>query len=123
MLDVKKLISKISQRLNAIGTTYTASWTATSTSGGSARVTNSITLPAGTYIVSLRMPIASQSTALYFGLSINSIKYGATYANQGIASFIVTLTQEAAIYGVAGMSNSTNYSYIERGYLSAVRIA
>lgn len=123
MLDVKKLISKISQRLNAIGTTYTASWAATSTSGTGNRVTNNIVLPAGTYAVSLRIPIASQSAALYFGLSVDSIKYGASYMNQGIGTYIVTLTQETTIYGVTGMSNPTNYSYTERGYLKAVRIA
>lgn len=101
---------------------YEASWTATSTSSGNARVTGDVILPAGTYIAFLRIPISSQTSALYFGLSMDAVKYGASYINQGIASWVFTLSQETTIYGMAGMSNATNYTYTERGYLRCVRL-
>lgn len=101
---------------------YEASWTATSSSGNNARVTGDVILPAGTYIAFLKIPIPSQTSALYFGLSMDAVKYGASYLTQGIASWIFTLSEETTIYGLAGMSNATNYTYTERGYLKCVRL-
>lgn len=122
-LDVKELISKVTNKLNAIGTTYTASWTATSTSANLARVTSDLTLPKGTYLFTLKAPACSPTSGLYFGLAPFGLEFTSQFLSQGVCTTIGTLSSTTTIYGTTNMSQSTNYTYIERGYLKAVRIA
>lgn len=123
MLDIKKLIAKILDRLSNTGKIYTASWTATSTNGNVQRCTNSLTLPAGTYIFSVKIPVCSQNK-LAFSVMPMDLTVGGWYGNgQVVQTYIWTLTQTTTCYVATSMSNQTNYTYRERGYFRAVRIA
>lgn len=122
-LDVKEWINKVTNKLNGIGTVYTASWTATSSNANDQRVSNTITIPAGTYIFSVKIPICSQNTLAFqvlpFGLSCG----GWFGAGQVVQNYIYKVTQTTTCYIATSMSQATNYTYIDRGYLKAVRIA
>lgn len=118
-VSIKKLLVKVLNRIQPIGNTYTASWTATSSNANNQRVTDSITLPAGTYILSLKIPACSQESPLAFAVH----PIGMYAKGQSITTTIVTLSAQTTIYGVTNMSQSTSYTYTERGYLKAVRIA
>ena len=122
-LDVKEWISKVTNKLNGIGTTYTASWTATSSNGNNQRVTASLTLPAGTYIFSIKCPVVSQNTVAFSIVPIGLQTGGWFGAGQVVTTTIYTLAEPTTVYVATDMSQATNYTYTERGYLKAVRIA
>lgn len=105
-------------------TVYNAPWTATSSSGGSVQVTGDITLPPGIYIAILKVPICSQTSGLSFALSnVGNWQGAGQFATgQDTNAFIFTLTSTAAVHALTQMSASTNYTYIDRGWLRAVRI-
>lgn len=106
-----------------IGTTYRAAWTATSSSAGSTKVTDSLTLPAGVYVITIKTPVVS-SNDLPFGLNITSGQdNNSCFRGQDIKTFVITLTATTTIYVDTAFSTSVTYTYIERGYLKATRIA
>lgn len=123
-INIKKLLAEVLKRIQPIGNTYTASWTATSSNANNQRVTDSITLPTGTYILSLKIPVCSQESTLAFSVDPIGMSAGGIYAKgQTIITSVATLSAQTTIYGVTNMSHSTSYTYTERGYLKAVRIA
>lgn len=103
------------------GETYTASWTATSTNANGARVTNSLTLDAGTYLITIKTPVLSHDNC-YFGLNSFSLVTSSKYSSQDVRNQVLVLTQRTTFYVATDMSLATNYSYIERGYLKARRM-
>lgn len=114
---------------DGVGTVYTAAWTATSSAANNTQVTESLNLPAGIYIFSLKAPVCSQAS-VYFGIypfglenSSSFTGVGGTSSGQTIVTSIGILTQPATVYAQTNMSTSTTYTYIERGYLKAIRIA
>ena len=127
-VSIKKLLVKVLNRIQPIGNTYTASWTATSSNANNVRVTNTLTLPAGTYLFFLKVPVCNQST-LYFQVwsgtdDNNYITAGnVSGAGQSVFSCVATYSQTTTVYGRTNFSMATTYSYLERGYLKAVRIA
>ena len=126
MLDVKKLIAKITERLSYTGKTYSVGWTATRTNSNNARVTGDLKLPKGTYVCFLKVPIASQNTLyfeIYTGSANNQYAGNISGAGQSVFSCILELSQETTVYGITNMSMDTTYTYTERGYLKAIRIA
>ena len=106
------------------GTIYTASWTATSSSATNARMTDTLTLPAGTYIGFIKCPVADQTTLAFtiepIGLAAGGMLVG---GGQGVLSAPFTLSATTTVYVATSMSFTTTYTYIERGYLKVVRIA
>lgn len=106
--------------VGAIGTFYSASWSATSTSASNARLTNSLTLPAGVYVVTLNLP--NTSTNVYAELYPISNHYGQAPA-LGSLTWVVQLASQTTVYARTAMSTSCSYTYTERGRLTAVRIA
>lgn len=123
MLDIKKLLAKILDRLSNTGEIYTASWIATRTNGGGQRCTNYLTLSPGTYIFSIKLPVCSQNTLAFCVFPMN-LPVGGWFGNgQVVQTYIWTLTETTTCYVGTSMSAETNYTYIDRGYLKAVRIA
>lgn len=106
-----------------IGTTYKAAWTATSSSATSTKVTASLTLPAGVYIITIKTPVMS-SIDLPLGLNISSGQDDIScFRSQDMRTFVKTLTTATTIYVDTAFSTSVTYTYTERGYLKATRIA
>ena len=101
----------------------TASWTAASTNANNAKVTNSLMLPAGTYIGWIKCPACSQETVLAFSTNLGLATGGMFARAQSVVSFTFTLSAETEIYAQTNMSQATNYTYLERGYLKVVRIS
>jgi hypothetical protein len=121
---VKKLLALLLTRLSAVGTVYTASWTATSTNANNVRVTNKITLPKGTYMFVLKCPVCSQEAALAFTVNPFGTTNGGMFARgQSVVTTVQTLSQLTEVYAETAMSQATTYTYTERAYLTAVRIA
>ena len=104
-----------------VGETYTADWTATSSNANNVQVTNSLTLDAGTYLISVKSPVCSQDSC-FFGLYPFGLTYSSIFFNQDIRTYTISVTQSTTIFVVTNMSTATNYSYIDRGYLKASRL-
>ena len=105
-----------------VGDYYEAAWTATSSSANNTRLTNSFTLPAGTYLIWAKLPFISTST-FFAGLSFNSTGYGTgQLANQQSATWVVQLGSQTTMHLVATQSAACTFSYLERGGLYAVRL-
>lgn len=100
--------------------TYTASWIATSSAANNVKLTGSLILPAGTYVVVANLPNTSTWMAVQLYGVANYYGHGQALQN---GTWIITLTQETEIYLRTASSTSCTYSYTERGRLTAVRIA
>ncbi len=119
MLDLKKLLTKLCEKVGVIGTVYTAPWIATESHANSTQLTSPITIPAGTYILLVITPPASTE---YFSISVAG-KFSQVIGAGG-GSFATTLTTTATSTAVrSAQSAQATFSYIERGSLTAIRIA
>ena len=123
--DIKALFAKIAAKLNLIGTYYEASWKASSSSTFGTVLTNSIALPAGTYVITLSAPVIN--VAFSYAISGISSRYFRDYASSSMAGSTFTIVQKftssTTIKATAAASASVSFTYTERGGLSAVRIA
>lgn len=118
MLNLKKLLTKLCEKVGVIGTVYRAPWTAT-TASGTQWLTDGITLPsAGTYIIVIHVPNCTSQFIL--GLA------GGFHTLSGLASGTTiyrTSTDGIVIRARLEQSTSVTFSYIDRGWLEAIRIA
>lgn len=109
---------------DTIGKIYHADWIANSSSANSVPLTNSITLPPGTYIIIGTFPNVATNTAVFTCKNIPVIGLG--YAPVGTnclsKTFIHTLSETTEVQLLTGTSNSVTYSNINRGGLDAIRI-
>lgn len=109
------------------GTVLTATWIASSTSAVGVKVTNSITLPKGTYLVVARTPYISNGNPL-LGLRKDGIEDLAQLMNgsQGQYASGVFAVQSSGGESIAlytSGSLSVTYDALARGSLTAIRIA
>ena len=105
----------------SFGQMYHADWTATSSSSTPYQVTGSITLSKGKYLAIISIPVCSQETVLYFYLhSLGAQKSIVHGFSQGKHPVLFELTETTTIWVEAGMSQSTTYSYLERGGLDVI---
>lgn len=115
--------NQIIDRWGEIGTTYKAAWTATSSSAIRTKVTDSLALPAGVYIITIKTPVMNNND-VPLGLNISSGQDDIScFRSQDMRTFVKTLTTTTTIYVDTAFSTSTTYTYTERGYLKATRIA
>lgn len=123
-VSVADKIDDIDDVLSPIGTITSATWTANTTSAANTRLTNSITLDKGVYLITLMMPVASASTAV----SLRNEGWSANILFSSLNSMgAFTFPYEAPyddmhLYFDAQQSATVNYSYLERGGLYAVKI-
>lgn len=103
------------------GAIYTAPWTATSSNASNTRVTGTVTIPAGTYVILLKIPECSQTNALAFGPDYGDSQIFAKSQSTGV--YFASFNSSHDLYAVCGMSQPTNYSYIDRGSIKAIRIS
>ena len=111
-----------------VGDYYSAAWTADSSSANKAVLSDTITLPAGTYVVSILLPYISTSVfyCSLFNASTNDIVNGKWFHGGGSSSSktsILKLTAQTSVRICASQSATCTFSYKERGGLVAVRLA
>ena len=116
-----------------IGKTYVGAWVASETNGTNTQVyTEEITLPAGTYVVSVVTPYAGISDIASVGdimIRIGSgflIGTGTTVikSQYGAVTLLAAFSAETKLSVKSGSTkNSATWSYLDRGGIAAIRIA
>ena len=133
MLNIRALLAKMLGRLNTIGTVYTAAWTANSSAANNLKLTDTITLPYGTYVVTLKTPgVTSGYGGIHLEYDNNgtataldsfSICLGGSFSAESIViNLNPTPLTEYEIWIATSFSASCTYSYKERGGLRAIKI-
>lgn len=110
-----------------VGKFYKGAWIATECTGISQKYTETITLPAGTYLVLVTAPYCSDFTkrvCISFSGKM-AIGTGATFidAAYGTVATVAVFTATTNLTVLSGASaNDATWSYLDRGGLVAVRI-
>ena len=112
------------------GITVSAAWTATKTNANNVRVTDIMTIPEkGVWLILIGIPIVDREDII-FGLhgSISNIPSSSAFyfpcKNQAKYCVLINVSADnTEIYLITAASAETNYSYINRGYISAVKMA
>lgn len=113
---------------DTVGKLYKGAWIATECTGISQAYTETITLPAGTYIINVVAPYCADFAArvcINFSAKL-AIGTGATFidASYGTTTMIATFTAQTSLRVLSGASsNNATWSYLDRGGIAAVRIA
>lgn len=123
--DLKNVLNEVlpTPRYGAV---QTASWTANSSNANNVKLTDSIHLTAGTYVITVKFPntSATLSTAIQYGTGtlLDSFCTG-----QGIAysshSYVISIPSEIDIFVATATSSSITYTYKDRGGLRAIQIS
>lgn len=124
-MSIKEWMTKVMQKLNSAGRVYDASWTAASSSANGVILTDTLTLPKGTYVVVASIPPTSGVMAIGLWDSVNAYANRYVSVIQGYymsASWIVEVTQDSMTInlrsaGSASVTYNTTY-----GRLKAIRI-
>ena len=105
-----------------LGNVYSASWTASSSTANGSQLTESITLPPGTYIITGQFP--GMSTAGVFGYHNIPNKYCYATADTDCETntIIITLTETTQIWLTSATASTMTFTNLERGGLTAIRI-
>lgn len=123
-----ELVSALKET-TGLGTLYKGAWIATETTGISQQYTEYITLPPGTYIVSVVLPYASvgSENEICIGFSANmAIGVGNTFlkAAYGCTTMLAQFSKTTSLcVRSAASANSATWGYLDRGGIAAVRIA
>lgn len=108
------------------GGVQTASWTANSSNANNVKLTDSIHLTAGTYVITVKYPgiSATLSTAIQYGtgtlLDSFCLSAGAAYSSH---SYVINIPSELDIFVATSTSSSITYTYKDRGGLRAIQIS
>lgn len=108
-------------RLNPDKTLYSAAWTATSSNAYGTLLTQKVTVPPGTYIVTASLPTISTSTYMA-GIEPSADTYinGPMYTK---TSFVMQFASSTQLYMISAGSTACTFSNLGRGGLKALRIA
>lgn len=118
MLNLKKLLTKLCKKVGVIGTIYSAPWLATESHAHSTPLTDYLVLPPGTYVITITAPNMTGSMA------ISGIGATGTLAMSGATlTSLVKISDIGYFRALSAQSASVTFSYIDRGYLRAIRIA
>lgn len=116
-----EIMGYVADKLPPIGTVYYAAWTRSgAVAANDVQLTDSIIMPAGTYIIVATHPAQSAWSTTRIVNVPNRYYY--TNSN-GTYTAIETFTQEVEIMLKTAGSASCTYSFIDRGRLQAIRIA
>lgn len=113
---------------DTVGRIYKGAWIATECTGISQRYTEVITLPPGTYIITVNAPYCSDMTGrVCIGFSAKlALGSGNTFIDSAYGFFttVATFTTTTNLCCTSAASNnSASWSYLDRGGIAAVRIA
>lgn len=130
IVDLGNVITDVSDKADksVVGAYYKAAWTASEAVGISVRLTDILTLPAGTYIVSMGCPYCSDLTMeICIGFSAKmAIGSGNTFikACYGTVTMLAQFTTTTNLSVLTAASNTNaKWSYLDRGGIAAIRIA
>lgn len=121
---INDIIKKLGEFYNAVGSHYSATWKAASTSAANTALTNTMTLgPAGTYMITVTFP----TTSAALPVKINGIASGGYlwFHNGGddVKTLIaVTTSDSVQMYVRTYNSTSCTFSNTSRGKIEAIRI-
>ena len=117
----------LNDKINDIGTILTGTWTATSSSI-STKLTNSIVLTKGVWLVTLTVPVVSSGTPYAvigpIFSAFDNQQLGVANNAGGQATRIISTQSNLEIYGQSGSSAPVTYdsNYLTRGGIKAVKI-
>lgn len=126
MTSVKLILKNVLEWIIGANRYYSAAWTATSSSATGVQLTNSVSLPKGTYLIAVGSPYVTKA-AMLAGLKIGSSTDVTTLVHMPVnsyskASYIVNLTSTSSVYLVSQSSAATTFTNTNRGSLKAVRL-
>lgn len=126
MTSIKSILKNILEWIVGTDRYYAASWTATSSSATGTVLTDTITLPKGTYLIAVGTPYVQGATGLA-GLRVGSTTDSSTLVSMPVnaytkASYIIQLTSQQSVYLLTQSSASLTFTAPERGSLKAVRL-
>ena len=104
------------------GSYLKGAWTATASGGVNTRLTAIITLTEGSWLIHFKVPVATGS--LLYGISVDSNTFyngGMYFDGIAICKVPAGQTQDAYITCAQG-SQSVTYSYLERGFIEALKL-
>ncbi len=112
------------------GGVQTASWTANSSNANNVKLTDSLHLTAGTYVITLKYPAVSANlyTTLFYSRNGGSSTLLDSFTvSQGIScsshTYVVNIPFELDLWAETATSTSITYTYKERGGLRAIQIS
>ena len=103
-----------------LGTTYSAAWTASSSTATRTKLTDSIVLPPGTYIIVLITPSISTSNGW-----VGFMKFDKWLGNINGPEWMVlieTLTETTELYAQSGTGSTMTFDSLSRAGLKAMRV-
>lgn len=105
---------------------YEAAWTATESSATGTQLTDSVTVPKGTYLVSLASPYV-QGAMILVGIRVNSATDIGSMVSMPTgmytkASFIMTFSSDSTIYALTQSAASATFANTNRGGLKLVKL-
>jgi hypothetical protein len=121
-------LNSLKADIGTLGTVLNENWIAESTSAGSVKVTNSITLTKGIWLAIITVPVVTSGTPnIVFGPMQNNVinyQYGAANAAGLQAMRIIIVSSTIELYGMTGGSSPVTYdsNYFSRGGIRAVKI-
>lgn len=126
MTSIKSILKNILEWIVGTDRYYAASWTATSSSATGTVLTDTITLPKGTYLIAVGTPYVQGATGLA-GLRVGTTTDSTTLVSMPVnaytkASYIIQLTSQQSVYLLTQSSASLTFTAPDRGSLKAVRL-
>lgn len=115
--DLKGVLNKVLPTAK-YGAIYSASWSAASSAANNTALTNSVTIPAGTYVLICYSPIASVD----FSIGVAG-HYKEMNKNGDSFALIYSCNETVTFYAQSAQSASVTFSYTERGGLYAIQIS
>ena len=97
-------------------------WTASSSAAMGTRLTESITLTAGTWIIVGQNPKANSSILLAFE-GISDFKYNSTNVNSGAYIITIPSGETLTTYMKAGQADSRTFTTLTDGHIQAIKVA
>ena len=126
MQSIKAILTKILEWIIGANRFYSASWTATSSSASGTVLTDTLTLPKGTYLIAVGTPYVQGATGLA-GLRVGTATDVSTLVSMPVntytkASYLIELTSQKSVYLLTQSSASLTFTAPERGSLKAIRL-
>lgn len=126
MTSIKSILKNILEWIVGTDRYDSASWTATSSTASNTQLTNSITLPKGTYLIAVGTPYVQGAAGLAC-LQIGTAADLTTLVTMPVnayskASYIIQLTSQKSVYLITQSSASLTFTNTDRGSLKAVRL-
>lgn len=117
--SVLGLLRKISERV----TVYTAAWTATASSAINTRLTDAISLPAGTYLAVATTPIRSSGGGIITiaGTGVTVYKIVDNDYVQMCVPFTLSTAGSVAVFSAS--SSAMSFTNVDRGWLRVIKLA